>query len=198
MLSYGFKKKQILIKPVSENWKIKELIFPSLSYFELSQDESNFLSNASKKYKFLNKNIYDKIYISRRDATDSRNLINELEVENFMRSEGYKIIWLSKLSLKKKIEILSGAKVIITPLGAGIQNLYFCKNINAKVLLLGTRRYFHQKYFLQLSFFKKIKLYFIESIELTSWSRDYGYLHSSFYLDLKFLKPALKAINYSK
>ena len=44
LLSYGFKKKQILIKPVSENWKIKELIFPSLSYFELSQDESNFLS----------------------------------------------------------------------------------------------------------------------------------------------------------
>ena len=43
------KKNQILIKPISETWKIKELIFPSLSYFEISQNESNFLSSKIKK-----------------------------------------------------------------------------------------------------------------------------------------------------
>ena len=66
------------------------------------------------------------------------------------------------------------------------------KNIKAKVILIGTNRYFHQKYFLQLSHFKKIKLYFIQALELTSFSRDYGFLHSSFYLNLEVLKSAIK------
>jgi len=97
--------------------------------------------------------------------------------------------------LKKKIEILTNAKIIITPLGAGIQNIYFCKKIKAKVILIGTNRYFHQKYFLQLSYFKKIKLFFIPCVELTSYTDDFGYLHSSFYLDLEILKEASTRIN---
>jgi len=57
LLNYGIKKKQILIKPILENWKIKELIFPILSYFEISQDECNFLSEIIKK------NIFSYIWL---------------------------------------------------------------------------------------------------------------------------------------
>ncbi len=138
---------------------------------------------------------YDKIYISRRDSTDSRNLINEIEIENYLKRKGYKIILASKLSLCKKIEILTKARIIITPLGAGIQNVYFCKKIKAKVILIGTNRYFHQKFILQLSYFKKIKLYFIPCEELLSYTIHFDYLHSSFYLDLNILKEAIKNIN---
>ena len=194
LLAFGIKRNQILIKPINENWKIKELIFPSLAYFEISKEESNFLSKPSKKIFFKSKSSYEQVYISRRDATESRNLINEIEVENYLKSKGFKIVLLSKLNLKKKINLLSNAKIIVTPLGAGIQNIYFCKNIKAKVILIGTNRYFHQKYFLQLSHFKKIKLYFIQALELTSFSRDYGFLHSSFYLNLEVLKSVIKNI----
>jgi len=138
---------------------------------------------------------YDKIYISRRDSTDSRNLINEIEIENYLKRKGYKIILASKLSLRKKIEIFTKARIIITPLGAGIQNVYFCKKIKAKVILIGTNRYFHQKFILQLSYFKKIKLYFIPCEELLSYTTHFDYLHSSFYLDLNILKEAIKNIN---
>jgi len=195
LLSYGFKKNQILIKPIFENWRIKELVLPSLAYFEMSKQESNFLSRIDKKSTYKIKNFYDKIYISRRDATDSRNLINEIEIEEFLKSQGYKIILTSNVSLNDKIEILSNAKIIITPVGAGIHNVYFCKRIKAKVILIGTKRYFHQKYFLQLSYFKKIKLYFVQSAEILSFTRDFGYLHSSFYLDLKILKEAIKKLD---
>lgn len=195
LLSYGFKKHQILIKPIFENWRIKELVFPSLAYFEMSKQESNFLSRIDKKSIYKIKNLYDKIYISRRDATDSRNLINEIEIEEFLKSQGYKIILTSNVSLNDKIEILSNAKIIITPVGAGIHNVYFCKRIKAKVILIGTQRYFHQKYFLQLSYFKKIQLYFLQSAEVLSFTRDFGYLHSSFYLDLKILKEAIKKLD---
>ena len=195
LLAYGVKKNQILIKPILENWKIKDLVFPALSYFEISQDECNFLSKIIIKYTSSLSISYDKIYISRRDSTDSRNLINEIEIEDYLERKGYKIILTSKLSLRKKIEILTNAKIIITPLGAGIQNIYFCKKIKAKVILIGTNRYFHQKYFLQLSYFKKIKLFFIPCVELTSYTDDFGYLHSSFYLDLEILKEASTRIN---
>jgi hypothetical protein len=195
LLSYGFKKNQILIKPIFENWRIKELVLPSLAYFEMSKQESNFLSRIDKKSTYKIKNFYDKIYISRRDATDSRNLINEIEIEEFLKSQGYKIILTSDIRLNDKIEILSNAKIIITPVGAGIHNVYFCKRIKAKVILIGTKRYFHQKYFLQLSYFKKIKLYFVQSAEILSFTRDFGYLHSSFYLDLKILKEAIKKLD---
>ena len=195
LLAYGIKKNQILIKPINDNWKIKELIFPSLAYFEISKEESNFLSQVSKKLFSKSKSFYEKVYISRRDATESRNLINEIEIENYLKTKGFKIVLLSKLNLKKKIKLFTNAKIIITPLGAGIQNLYFCKNIKAKVLLIGTNRYFQQKYFLQLSYFKKIKLYFIQALELTSFSNDYGFLHSSFYVNLDVLKSAIKNLN---
>ncbi len=194
LYAYGLRKNQILVKPINENWQIKKLIFPSVSYFEISKEESNFLSSIPQKFSFKNKKTHEKIYLSRRDATDSRNLINEIEIENFLKTEGYKIILLSKLNLKEKIRLLNDAKIIITPLGAGIQNVYFCKNIKAKVILIGTNRYFHQKYFLQLSYFKKMNLYFLQSTELTSYSRDYGFLHSSFFLDLNILKSALKKL----
>lgn len=195
LLAYGIKNNQILKKPILENWKIKELVFPALSYFEISKDECNFLSKIVKKHTSLVPIRHDKIYISRRDSTDSRNLINEIEIEDYLKGKGYKIILISKLSLSKKIEIFTNAKIIITPLGAGIQNVYFCKKVNAKVILIGTRRYFHQKYFLQLSYFKKINLFFIPSVELTSYTDDFGYLHSSFYLDLEILKEALSRVN---
>ena len=195
LLAYGIKNNQILIKPILENWKIKELVFPALSYFEISKDECNFLSKIVKKHTSSVPISYDKIYISRRDSTDSRNLINEIEIEDYLKEKGYKVILTSKLSLSKKIEIFTNAKIIITPLGAGIQNVYFCKKINAKVILIGTSRYFHQKYFLQLSYFKKINLFFIPCVELTSYTGDFGYLHSSFYLDLEILKEALSRVN---
>ncbi len=67
LLNYGIKKNQILIKPILENWKIKELIFPTLSYFEISQDECNFLSKIKKNMSSVVISGYDKIYISRRE-----------------------------------------------------------------------------------------------------------------------------------
>jgi len=191
ILNYKIRRNQILIKPLKENWKIKNLIFPSLGYLEISKPESNFLSIIKKNKAIKYQKYYEKIYISRRDSSNSRNLINEIEIEDFLRSIGYKIILASKLSISDKISFLSNAKIIITPLGSGIQNVYFCKRIKAKILLIGTERYFHQKYFLELSYLKKINLYFICAKELSSFDYDYGYLHSSFYLDLKAFKQSL-------
>ena len=131
--------------------------------------------------KILNFIIYNRI-INRY----SKNFITIDNLASQKLTKNTYVRFLVKNLVEKKIKLFTNAKIIITPLGAGIQNLYFCKNIKAKVLLIGTNRYFQQKYFLQLSYCKKIKLYFIQALELTSFSNDYGFLHSSFYVNFDF------------
>jgi hypothetical protein len=194
LLAYGIKKNQILKKPVFETWNIKELVFINKTWFQLSQKESYFLSNRIINKKINNSNSSKKIYISRRDARDNRNLINEEEIEKSLALEGFEIILASKLNIYQKINILQNAEIIITTLGSGIFNLFFCKNIKAKIVLIGTKRYFI-KDFIQIAFFKKIKLFFLEANEIPSYSKQWQYQVSSFFIEIKKLKILLTKLD---
>jgi capsular polysaccharide biosynthesis protein len=190
----GIKSKQILKKNLNESWKIKELLFPIIPWFEISKNEVNFLGSLPKlQNKNSLKKSYDKIYISRADSRDNRNLINEKEIEYFLKSKGYKILLASKLDINKKIQIFSKAKIIITPLGSAIHNFLFCKKINAKVILIGTKKYFIKDY-IQYAFLKKLNLHFIEATEIPSYTDAWQYNHSSFFLNPIILDKTLKIL----
>jgi len=190
----GIKKKQILRKNLNESWEIKELLFPIIPWFEISKNEANFLGSLPKliNKKSLKKG-YDKIYISRADARDNRNLINEKEIENYLKSKGFKILLASKLNINNKIQIFSKAKIIITPLGSAIHNFLFCKKINAKVVFIGTKKYFIKDY-IQYAFLKKLNLHFIEATEIPSYTDAWQYNHSSFFLNPIILEKTLKIL----
>jgi hypothetical protein len=194
LLILGIKKKQILKKNLNESWEIKELLFPIIPWFEISKDEVNFLGSLPK---LINKNStkvsYDKIYISRADARDNRNLINEKEIENYLKSKGFKILLASKLNINNKIQIFSKAKIIITPLGSAIHNFLFCKKVNAKVVFIGTKKYFIKDY-IQYAFLKKLNLHFIEATEIPSYTNAWQYNHSSFFLNPIILEKTLKIL----
>ena len=132
--------------------------------------------------------------MSRRDSRDNRNLINEKEVENYLITKGFKIILASKLDIYKKINILENAEIIVTTLGSGLFNLFFCKKIKAKVVLIGTKTFLIRD-FVQLSFFKKIKLYFVEANQIPSYSKQWQYQVSSFFVEIKNLKEMLNKFN---
>ena len=190
----GIKKKQILRKNLNESWEIKELLFPIIPWFEISKNEANFLGSLPKliNKKSLKKG-YDKIYISRADARDNRNLINEKEIENYLKSKGFKILLASKLNISNKIQIFSKAKIIITPLGSAIHNFLFCKKINAKVVFIGTKKYFIKDY-IQYAFLKNLNLHFIEATEIPSYTNAWQYNHSSFFLNPIILEKTLKIL----
>jgi len=194
LLILGIKKKQILKKNLNESWEIKELLFPIIPWFEISKDEVNFLGSLPK---LVNNNStkagYDKIYISRADARDNRNLINEKEIENYLKSKGFKILLASKLNINNKIQIFSKAKIIITPLGSAIHNFLFCKKINAKIVFIGTKKYFIKDY-IQYAFLKKLNLHFIEATEIPSYTNAWQYNHSSFFLNPIILEKTLKIL----
>ena len=82
-----------------------------------------FLKNSAKKIKNFNK-----IYIDRSDSQFNHcRIVNDSEIKNYLRKEGFKIVKLSKFSFKKQISIFKNCNIVIGPHGAGMANLIFCK-----------------------------------------------------------------------
>ena len=84
------------------------------------------------RYKFLkiqkSQPGFERIYIDRSDSNYNHcKIINNNEIKKYLRSKGFKIVKLSRLSFKKQIGIFKSAKIIIGPHGAGFANLVFCK-----------------------------------------------------------------------
>lgn len=74
----------------------------------------------------------ERIYISRSDASE-RKLVNEHEVEALVSERGFQIVSLQGRSLREQAALLHGARMVISPHGAGMTNIVFCQP-DAKVL----------------------------------------------------------------
>ena len=57
---------------------------------------------------------------------DSRILINNNEVKNYLKKNGFKSYKFNTLSFADQIKIFSKAKIIISMFGAELSNLVFC------------------------------------------------------------------------
>lgn len=132
----GFKKDKIIEASTYRHIKGKEIF--ATSHPNIKNDERipyyviNFLKKRFNKNNFIKSNSKNnKIYIDRRDSKSNlrefRKIINEKEVIYFLRSRGFKIIKLSKLSFINQIYVFNKAKFIIGLHGAGFANLVFCK-----------------------------------------------------------------------
>ena len=71
------------------------------------------------------------IYISRKDAL-YRKIINEEEVEDYLRDVGFEIVQMSELPFLEQVKICAEARIVVGPHGAGLSNTVFCRN--AKIL----------------------------------------------------------------
>tara|TARA_B100000427_G_C15516310_1_gene598340 strand:+ start:1839 stop:2894 length:1056 start_codon:yes stop_codon:yes gene_type:complete len=64
-----------------------------------------------------------KIYISRRFSR--RNLVNEKDLENYLKTKKFKILYMEKISFKKQLFYAMNAKVLVGPYGAGLINSFW-------------------------------------------------------------------------
>ncbi len=67
-----------------------------------------------------------KLYISRGD-TGWRKVVNEAELEAFLRNHGYQSVQLAELKFGEQTALLNSASHVISPHGAGFTNLCFCQ-----------------------------------------------------------------------
>lgn len=127
--------------------KFERLYFLSSSWFNhyhpaqgcnsiLLHETSKILSkNISLKDNKSNKNIY----ISR-NKSSGRRITNENELLLLLEKYDFKTFYLEDLSLKEQISLFKNAERVISPHGAGLTNLLFCKP-NTKVLEIFNENY---------------------------------------------------------
>jgi tetratricopeptide (TPR) repeat protein len=73
-----------------------------------------------------------RIYICRNKAS-YRQIVNQNECDNFLQAIGFKSVCLESLSVREQATLFSQADVVLSPHGAGLSNIVFCKP-NTKVI----------------------------------------------------------------
>jgi len=118
------------VQPINNRWwKCKTLTIPS----PMSHDA--ITSPIGCKYLkdnliIDNKSNIEKIAIRRKNG---RKIVNEKNVYEYLEGIGYKTIFCEDYLFEEQISLFNGAKFIVSPHGAGLANLVFCKG-GAKVL----------------------------------------------------------------
>ena len=114
-----------------------------------------FLTAADKKIE-----KHKKIYIDRSDSRYNHcKIINDSEIKEYLKNQGFQIIRLSKHSFKKQVSIFKSCNYVIGPHGAGLANLIFCKR---KTKVLEIKNIGHpNKVYQKISKLNKLKHRFI-------------------------------------
>ncbi|GAA0604067.1 hypothetical protein GCM10009001_21510 [Virgibacillus siamensis] len=125
----GIPKNKILQLSPGMHLKADRLILPSVPFnagtcvkWTIDFLRDSFLKTTSHKHS----NGFERIYISREDAS-WRKVANEPKLMKLLSEKGFKKIVLGSLSVQEQIKIFSSAKVIISPNGAGLANIMFCR-----------------------------------------------------------------------
>ena len=122
-----------------------------------------------------NKKIYDKIYIDRSDSKQNHcKIVNDQEIQKYLKNKGFKVIKLSNFSLKKQISIFKHCNFVIGPHGAGMANLIFCQK---RTKVLEIKNIGHpNKVYQKISKFNKLKHQFIMLKKLKNRKKGDMYL----------------------
>ena len=83
----------------------------------------SFINSNSKK----RKEHGNKIYIARGDASKNRKVNNESELIAVLRTLGFEIYYLSKVSVLDQARIFNSADLIVAVHGGGLSNLVYCE-----------------------------------------------------------------------
>lgn len=125
----GIPEDKILQLTPGKHVKADQLVLPSVPFntgtcvkWTIEFLRSSFL----KENRNVTANHYDRIYISREDAS-WRKVANEGKLMELLTKKGFKKIVLSTLTVEDQINIFASAKVIISTNGAGFANLMFCQ-----------------------------------------------------------------------
>jgi capsular polysaccharide biosynthesis protein len=79
--------------------------------------------------------LQDKLYVSRSNWKKQRNLVNEAEIEAFVQSAGYQIIYPETMSVPDQIQAFRNARVIVGPSGSSLYNCVYCKVTGQRAIL---------------------------------------------------------------
>jgi capsular polysaccharide biosynthesis protein len=80
-----------------------------------------------------------KIFISRQDAS-SRKILNEDEIFELLRDQGFERYFLTLMSIPEQILLFKNAETIVSAIGSGLTNIIFCDPTTRIIELYQARR----------------------------------------------------------
>lgn len=129
------------IEIIKEPVQVERMIVPTRAYDiqgEFSPTFSKFSRGLSSR--FAKENTPKRLYLSRRLVKpDNHYFINEAELEQVFREQGFEIINPEKLAPGKQLEAYSGAKVLAGPASSALHNSIFCQSDDVHVIALNGR-----------------------------------------------------------
>jgi len=85
------------------------------------------LLNAAQKKDIDNSKFSRRIFISRKDAYNSRKILNEDQIFELFAQKGFIRYELSKMSVAEQIVLFYNAEIVAGEQGSGFTNILFCK-----------------------------------------------------------------------
>ena len=110
---------------------------------------NTFIDSVKKKSDDVKNRYSKKIYISRKDSV-KRNIVNELELVEYLTPLGFQSITLTNISLMEQFAIFYNADVIIGVCGAALTNIIFAKN-QTIIIEISSSRLLLEKHFEEIS-----------------------------------------------
>lgn len=133
-----------------------------------------------------------KIFISREKAK-YRNITNEPELFSLLKKQGFEKIHLEDLSIFEQAEVFYNAEFIISPHGAGLTNLMFCRP-ETKVIEIFSPTYLCNN---QQLIARSLGLDYAYVICNSDSAEDTDLLRENIVIDLDKVRQSLKLLNSS-
>lgn len=138
------------VMPKNETWRFAHLIVPSMSNYNdgiLTPHMPPWIRALANLVVGEDIKPTRKIFITRKDA-DNRNIKNQDEL--VMALKGWETITLEDLSIKDQVKTFAEATHIVSPHGAGLTNLLWCRE-KTKVYELTHEAFAYKKVYPSLS-----------------------------------------------
>ena len=144
------------IVPKNETWRFSHLIVPSMSNYQdgiLTPHMPEWIRHLANIVLEPNTKPNRKILITRENALN-RNIENQEQL--LVSLKGWETVNLDKISIKDQVKTFAEATHIVSPHGAGLTNLLWCKP-GTKVVELTHKAFFGKKVYPSLSHHLKLK-----------------------------------------
>ena len=155
---FGIKKSQLIYQNENTDYIFSDVVVPCEAnhHIHLSKWSIEFLNNEFLVPQKFNKKIY-----IHRESSNGRNIFNEEEVYSLLDSLGFVKVELENFTIQDQAAIFNAADVIISPHGASLANLIFCRK-GTKVIELFNSSYFSPLYW-NICNIKDLDYYYIQS-----------------------------------
>ena len=117
-----FRCEKLVVPSLPDRCKGEDFFDENRPSFKTCQQLREFAFSIINKSK---NNFYEKIYITRKNAK-SRQLLNENEILEILKEQGFVIIELENSGFCEQVQLFRNAKCIVAPHGSGLANLVFC------------------------------------------------------------------------